>query len=228
MRDGWKMTHHLSKNDWNCKPNPNSFPNTSRWLLSFLMVASYFSFFTWLLIFRWFLYSDIVISNVYVHFHHCFFIAGVLFNVGVFMICKCPYQIRPTAHFSFILWSFCKIIVTLPSIQLPSLIAPSSLSSCNVNFLWVDSCTLQRCCWNFFSSVWLLPFIGLGSLSLSLSLWINESQCSGRSQAFALQGLGSLFCQKLDKILLTVLSIRAPWFGHIFDTLWSAQLSFRI
>ena len=30
-----------------------------------------------------------------------------------------------------------------------------------------------------------------------------------------LQGFGCLFWQKLDKMLLTIMSIRAPWFGHI-------------
>jgi predicted transglutaminase-like protease len=57
------------------------------------------------------------------------------------------------------------------------------------------------------------------------ALRITSNVCETK---YPLQGLGCLFWQKLDKILLIVLSIRAPWFGHIFDTLWSARLSFRI
>ena len=68
---------------------------------------------------------------MYVHFHHRFFIAHVLFNVGVFVICMLPLPYSPNCSIFFILRYFCEIIVTLPSIQLPSLIAPSSLSSCN-------------------------------------------------------------------------------------------------
>ena len=45
---------------------------------------------------------------------------------------------------------FCKIIVTLPSMQLPSLIAPGSLASCNLNVLQVDSCT-SKCVVDIFS-----------------------------------------------------------------------------
>ena len=123
MRDGWKMTHCLPKNKWNCKPKPSSLHDTSQWLLSLLLVASQFSFF--------FSDSNIVISNRYVHFYHRFFIAHVLFNVGVFVICMLPLPYSPNYSFFFILQSFCDIIVMLPSIQHPSLISPSSLSSCN-------------------------------------------------------------------------------------------------
>ena len=104
MRDGWKTTHCLPKNEWNCKPNPNSLPDTSQWLLSLLLVASYFSVFLWLLIFWWLLYYDIFISNMYVHFHHRFFIAHVLFNVGVFVICMLPLPYSP--NYSFYLFYF--------------------------------------------------------------------------------------------------------------------------
>ena len=50
--EGWmKNDSSFTKNEWSCKPNPNSLPNTSQWLLSLLLVASYFSFFLWLLVF---------------------------------------------------------------------------------------------------------------------------------------------------------------------------------
>ena len=64
----------------------------------------YFSVFLWLLIFWWLLYYDIFISNMYVHFHHRFFIAHVLFNVGVFVICMLPLPYSP--NYSFYLFYF--------------------------------------------------------------------------------------------------------------------------
>jgi hypothetical protein len=49
----------------------------------------------------------------------------------VFVICMLPLAYLVNCLVFFILRSFCEIIVTLPLIQLSSLIAPSSLSSCN-------------------------------------------------------------------------------------------------
>ena len=61
------------------------------------------SFFIFL---RWLLYSDIVISIIYVHFHHRFFIAYVLFNVGVFVSCMLPLPYSPNCSLFFILRVF--------------------------------------------------------------------------------------------------------------------------
>ena len=85
---------------------------------------SFFNFLWWLL------YSDVIISNMYVHVHNHFFITHVLFKVGVFVICMLPLPYSTNCLVFFILQSFCEIIMTLSSIQLPSLIAPSSLSHC--------------------------------------------------------------------------------------------------
>ena len=78
----------------------------------------------------WLLHFNIVISNKYVHFRHHFFTAHVLFNVGGFVICMLPLPYPPNYSIFFILQSFCEIIVTLPSIQLPSVIASRPFSSC--------------------------------------------------------------------------------------------------
>ena len=86
------------------------------------------SFFIFL---AWLLYSDIFISNMYVNFQHRFFMAHILFNVGVFVIYMLPLPYLPNSSIFFILRLICKIIVTLPWIQLPPLIAPSSLLLCN-------------------------------------------------------------------------------------------------
>ena len=91
-------------------------------------------FFWWppiFIFFRWLLYSDIVISNMFVQFHYRIFIAHIIFNVEVFVICMLPLLYLPNYLFFFLLRFFCEIIVTLPSIQLPYLITLSSLSSCD-------------------------------------------------------------------------------------------------
>ena len=75
--EGWmRMAHCLPKNELNCKPNPSSLPDFCKWLLS---IASLDDFSQWPFKFRWLLYSNIVISNMYVHFHHHFFIAPLQF-----------------------------------------------------------------------------------------------------------------------------------------------------
>ena len=97
-------------------------------------IGGFSSFSWWPLIFhflRCLLYSDIVLPNMYVHFHHRFFIAHVLFNAGVFVICMMPLPYLPNCPIFFTLRSFCEIIVTLHLIQLPFFITPRSLSSCN-------------------------------------------------------------------------------------------------
>ena len=87
------MAHRLHKNGWDCKPNPNSLPHSSRWLLSLASLNDFSrwpSFLMWLLIFWWLLYSGIIISNMYIHFHHCFFIAPSQFFVRL----KCLLTLR--------------------------------------------------------------------------------------------------------------------------------------
>ena len=133
MRDGRKMTHCLPKNEWNYRPNHNSLSDTSWWLLSLLLVASHFSFFIFLC---WLLYSNIVITNMYVYFHHRFFIAHVLFNARIFVICMLPLPYSSNYSVFFIMRSFWEITVMLPSIQLSSLIAPSSLSIAQWETIW--------------------------------------------------------------------------------------------
>ena len=83
------------QNGWNYKPNPNSFPNyLSMPSLPSLGGLSLFIFLQWLL------YSNIVTSNKYVHFHHRFCIAHILFNFGSLWFACCHCHIRPTVHFS--------------------------------------------------------------------------------------------------------------------------------
>ena len=68
--------------------------------------------FSWRLLhfhfFRWLLYFDIVISNKYVHFHHYFFLAHVLFDTWVFVICMLPLtifaQLFSSLYFVIFLW----------------------------------------------------------------------------------------------------------------------------
>ena len=86
---------------------------------SLLLVASYFSFFLCLLNFWWLLYFDIIISNMYVHFHH-YFIASILFNARVFVICMLPLPYSSNCSIFcillFFLWDHCDIAFNLSSI----------------------------------------------------------------------------------------------------------------
>ena len=65
----------------------------------------------WFFIFlQWLLYTDIVISNMYVHFHHHFYIAQILFNVGFFVTCMLPLPYSPNCSVFFILWFFVRLL----------------------------------------------------------------------------------------------------------------------
>jgi hypothetical protein len=125
-----KMIHCLPKNEWNCKPNPNSLPNTSQWLLSLLLMASQFSVFLWLLIFWWLRHCLLW----HCHLQHVYSFPPLLLHSTRFIQCWSLCHLHGTLAifaqlfvFIFILRSFCEINVMLPSIQLPSLIAPSSI-----------------------------------------------------------------------------------------------------
>ena len=135
LHEGWmKMTHRLPKMDESVSLTLTLFPTPlGGFSPSLGGLTSHFSF---LIFLRWLLYSNIIISNKCVHFHYHFFIAHVLFHVGVFVICMLPlpYSCKWSFfifYFFFFLRSFCEIIMMLHSFQLPSLITPSSLSSCN-------------------------------------------------------------------------------------------------
>jgi hypothetical protein len=57
------------------------------------------------------------------------------------VICMLPLLYSPNYSIFFILQYFCEIIVTLPSIQLPYLIAPSSLSlSLSLSLIMQSQC----------------------------------------------------------------------------------------
>ena len=100
MRDGWLMINCLPKNEWNCKSNPNSLSVAS---LPSLGGLSFF------ILLWWVLYSDIVISNMYAHFHHRLFIGHVLFNPRVFVICTLPLPYLPYCLIFFVLWYYCDV-----------------------------------------------------------------------------------------------------------------------
>ena len=89
LHEGWmKMTHRLPKMDESVSLTLTLFPTPlGGFSPSLGGLTSHFSFFIFL---RWLLYSNIIISNKCVHFHYHFFIAHVLFHVGVFVICMLP------------------------------------------------------------------------------------------------------------------------------------------
>ena len=67
-----------------CKPNPDSLPDFSRWVLSFLPLLSMGTL------------GGASLPSFLVRYHHRPFIIHVLFNVGVFVICMLPLPYSPT------------------------------------------------------------------------------------------------------------------------------------
>jgi hypothetical protein len=141
--EGWmKNDSSFTKNGWNYMPNTNSLLDTSRWLLTltlFLTPLGGFSPFSWWrLIFYFFSMTSLL--RQYQLQWVCSFSPLRLHSTYLIQCWSlCDLHVAPaifTQTFSFLyfgifLRSLCEIIMTLPSIQLPSLITPSSLSSCN-------------------------------------------------------------------------------------------------
>jgi hypothetical protein len=74
-----------------------------------------------------------------------------------------------------------------------------------------------------FALKWVLVLMTLRKTRSVLVFW----RINGWRTVSALQGLGCLIWQKIDKPLSTVLSIRRPWFGHLVDNFLSYLLSYR-
>ena len=134
LQHGWKMTNHIPKDKWNYKLNPNSLPNTSQWLVFFLLVAYHF--------------SSVIFLLLHCHLQHVrSFPPSLLYNTHFsqcWSLCDLhlPLSYLPKCIIFYVLWLFCKIIVRLPSMQLLSLVAPSSLSLYYYNNLGYSSMRL--------------------------------------------------------------------------------------